>query len=141
MRFHVKRLALIALLVALPVWAGGDKVAFPGDRVELVARLYSPEGKGPFPAVVMLHGCAGMWGRDGEPNRTYEAWVKHFGQRGFVALLVDSFGPRGEKEICTQRRRAITPGRERVADAHAALRWLAAREDVRSDSIHLLGWP
>jgi dienelactone hydrolase len=54
--------------------------------------------------------------------------------------LLDSFGPRGRKEICTEGIRSIHPARDRAADAHAALAWLAARPDVRRDSIHVLGW-
>ena len=136
----MERLVALALLACLPVWAGGDKVVLPNEGLELVGRLYAPEGTGPFPAIVLLHGCNGMWTPEGEPNRNYEAWAKHFQQRGYVALLLDSFGPRGEKEICTQGIRKIHPGRERAADAQAALRWLAAREEVRRESIHLLGW-
>jgi dienelactone hydrolase len=138
--FHVERFLGMALLVCLPVWAGGAKVAVPHDGLQLAGRLYAPISKGRFPAIVLLHGCNGMWASDGEPNRNYEAWAKHFQQRGYVALLLDSFGPRGETEICTQGIRKIHPGRERAADAHAALRWLAARDDVARESIHLLGW-
>ena len=140
MRFHVKRLALVALLAAAPLWASGERVVVPNAAVELVGRLYKPTGEGPFPAVVMLHGCNGLWGSDGEPTKHYAWWAKHFQERGFMALLLDSFGPRGEKEICTQGIRKIHPSRERAGDAHAASRWLKARPDVVTESIHLLGW-
>lgn len=140
MRFHVKRLWVLALMACVPAWGDREAVTLPNDKLQLAGRLYAPDGKGPFPAIVLLHGCSGMWGRDGEPTRHYEAWARHFQKRGFVALLLDSFGPRGEKEICTQGIRKIHPARERAADAHAALAWLAARPDVRKDGIHLLGW-
>ena len=120
--------------------AGGEKVVFPGEVLEFSALLYAPEGKGPFPAIVLFHGCNGMWTPAGEANRTHEAWAQHFRQKGYVALLVDSFGPRGEKEICAQGIRKIHPGRERVADAQAPLRWLARRADIRRERVHLLGW-
>lgn len=136
----MKLFALVAMVASTAVWAGGDKVDIRGEGVELVARMYAPEGKGPFPAIVLLHGCNGLWGRDGEPTRNYETWARRFQERGYLALLVDSFGPRGEKEICTQGIRKIHPGRERVSDAQAALRWLASRSDVRKESVHLLGW-
>jgi dienelactone hydrolase len=69
-----------------------------------------------------------------------EAWAEHWRRRGFIALHVDSFGPRGQREICTQRNRAVSPERDRPLDAHAALRWLAARPDVDAARIHLQGW-
>ena len=128
------------MLLPLPLAAGGQEVRLPGPDVELVGRLYASDAKSPAPAVVLLHGCSGMWGRNGEPTRSYESWALHLQKRGFTALLLDSFGPRGEKEICTQKDRRVTPGRDRAADAYAALRWLAERPEVDPRRIHVLGW-
>lgn len=122
------------------VFASGEAVRFPGPGIELVGRLHRPEGNGPFPAIVMLHGCSGLWARNGEPTGLYEFWAKHFRERGFVTLLVDSFGSRGEKEICTQKDRRISEARDRPQDAHAALRWLAGRGEVDARSVHVMGW-
>ena len=132
--------AACLLLVSTVAFSGGEPVRFPGPGVELVGRLYPAEGAAPTPAVVLLHGCSGMWARNGEPTRNYEAWALHLQKRGFTALLVDSFGPRGEREICTQRDRRVMPGRERTRDAYAALRWLAAKPGVDPERIHVLGW-
>jgi dienelactone hydrolase len=82
-----------------------------------------------------------MWRHDlKEPNASYEAWAEHLRRHGFVALLVDSFGPRGEREICTQKDRRVTPSRDRSRDAHAALRWLAVQPGVDPKRIHVMGW-
>lgn len=122
-------------------FAGGVEVRFPGPGVELVGRYYTPaQPVARLPAVILLHGCSGMWARGGKPNASYDHWANHLANRGFAALLVDSFGPRGEKEICTQKDRSITPGRERSEDSHAALRWLARRPDIDPQRIHVLGW-
>jgi dienelactone hydrolase len=46
-----------------------EHVTFPsadGD-VTLAAALLRPEGRGPFPAAVLLHGCGGLWGNDAPP--------------------------------------------------------------------------
>ena len=140
--FHVKHLAL-ALLVGIPAFAGSasEAVRIPGPGVELVARMYLPAGVGPFPAIVMMHGCSGMWRNDGvTPTANYRSWAEHFQGRGYVALLVDSFGSRGEREICTQAVRKISEARERPRDAYAALQWLAERKDVDATRIHLMGW-
>ena len=130
------------LLVTAPAWAGGgEPVSFPGPDITLAARLYRPDGEGPFPAIVLMHGCSGLWRQDGqEPTPTYEAWAEHWRAKGYLALLVDSFGPRGQKEICTQRDRPISPARDRPRDAYASLGWLAARKDVDPGHIHLQGW-
>lgn len=140
MTFHVKHLLCVLAFFCLPAWAGGEAVTFPGAGIELKGRLYRPEGRAPFPAVVLLHGCSGMWTRSGKPLPSYEFWAEHFRNLGYVALLLDSFGPRGEREICSQNELRITPQRERASDAQAALDWLAGQVEVRRDSIHLAGW-
>ena len=147
--FHVEH-RLIGLLVLLgacaaapdlvPV-ADAGRVRFPGPGVELVGVLARPDGPGPFPAIVMLHGCSGLWTAAGDrPTPLYGFWAEHFRQRGYATLLVDSFGPRGEREICTQDPRPILETRDRAPDAHAALQWLAHRPDVDPGRISLMGW-
>ena len=145
--FHVKRLIALLLLpltgcVAVPPAAPGPggEVHFPGPGVELVGRLYLPDAPGRHPAIVLLHGCSGLWAANHEPTPMYRNWAEMLRARGFVALHVDSFGPRGQKEICTQVDRPVRPGRERAADAKAALRWLASRPDVDPNRIHVMGW-
>jgi dienelactone hydrolase len=144
MMFHVERLVLgfLALLLgscAVPP-VGSGEVRFPGPGIELRGRLYVPDVPGRHPAIVLLHGCSGLWGANGQPAPMYQHWAEMLRAQGFLALHVDSFGPRGEKEICTKVDRPIRPGRERVQDAMAALRWLAARPDVDPDRIHVMGW-
>lgn len=107
----------------------------------LKALWYEPPGSGPFPAVVLLHGCGGAYGRDGAPNARHAMWGEWLAARGYAALLVDSFTSRGLKELCTQRA-AERPLKEddRVGDARAALAWLQQRADVDARRIALLGW-
>src|SRR5262245_22234982 len=59
----------------------------PGDRIE--GRLAKPDGAGPFPAVIGLHGCAGMH------EATKQRLVDELVGRGYVLLLVDSYATRG----------------------------------------------
>lgn len=139
--FHVER---IVAGVAGMVWAAvaaGDPAVIPGAGIDLNARLYRPSGDGPFPAIVMLHGCGGLWDRQGKnPIANYRFWAEHFQKLGYVAVLVDSFGSRGQHEICTQKDRTISVSEDRPRDAYAALRWLAARKDVDAARIHVMGW-
>jgi hypothetical protein len=55
--------------------------------------LVRPEGAGPFPAVVLLHGCDGI-----QPFQ--EQWAADLADWGYVALLTDSHGPRGIGDDC-----------------------------------------
>src|SRR5499426_4638624 len=57
-----------------------------GDRIQ--GYLAKPEGAGPFPAVIGLHGCAGMLGAT--KRKLVDALVGW----GYVVLLVDSFATR-----------------------------------------------
>ncbi len=141
MRFHVERAlpCLLGLFLCTAAVAQ-EPVTLPGEGLELRGLRYRADGAQKQPAIVMLHGCSGMWRNDGKPTATYDFWARHFQGRGFTALLLDSFGPRGEKEICTQQHRAVRPDRERVADVRAALRWLSADQRVDADRVFLMGW-
>lgn len=90
-----------------------------------------PDGGGPFPAVVLLHGCSGL-------GNGFPTWTAFFREKGFAALVVDSFGPRGVTEICSDFHQVTTA--MRIADAYGALEYLAARPDVRPDRILAVGF-
>jgi len=140
-------LGLVALL-GPAARAEPQTVSFPSldgqgtkPPTQLTARLLLPEGDGPFPAIVMLHGCAGMLA--GEHLRSRDAfWARHWQEQGYAALLVDSYTPRGVASLCRTpaRERPVTAGRERTRDAYAALRWLDARGDIDRHRIALVGW-
>jgi dienelactone hydrolase len=103
--------------------------------------LVEPDGAGPFPAVIMLHGCAGMLA--GKHLRSRDAfWAEHWRAQGYVALLVDSYTPRGVASLCRTpaKDRPLTSARERTRDAYAALRWLSARPEIDSGRVALIGW-
>jgi dienelactone hydrolase len=106
----------------------------------LVGLLSRPAGSGPFPAVVMLHGCGGLYARDGQLTGRHSDWARTLSGHGFITLLVDSFTPRGLRQICTLKERPLRAGRERTQDAYGALAYLQGRPDVRGDAIGLMGW-
>ena len=51
---------LIILLEIMPATVEATPVTVPAGDITLTAELVAPQGAGPFPAVVMLHGCGGM---------------------------------------------------------------------------------
>ena len=57
------------------------------NQVRIIGYLARPQGSGPFPAVVVLHGCGGF-------HQDMIAWADRLRHWGYVALAVDSFGPR-----------------------------------------------
>jgi len=104
----------------------------PGAPVTLDGTLVRPPGDGPFPAVVELHGCGGL---DGQFFR----WARWLADRGYVALVVDSFGPRGVKGDCRSGPDE-PPITARFDDAVGALRYLQSQPYVRGDRVAALGW-
>src|SRR5258708_3798296 len=66
--------------------------ARPAGR-PLTGRLALPQGPGPFPAMIVLHGCNGL-------SQQVTDWAVRLTGWGYAALVLDSFGPRGAGDIC-----------------------------------------
>jgi dienelactone hydrolase len=133
--------AAFAALVGAGAHAAPQAVTFPGaDRLTLQGWLYAPAGEGPHRAIVALHGCAGLLDSKGMPSARHADWGERWAAAGFLALFPDSFGSRGLGPQCKVGARDARPSRERVADAEAALKFLAARPDVDAKRISLAGW-
>ena len=99
--------AVVAAAVALLVLSGcSGVITFNSHREgqRLTGVLRKPGGPGPFPAVVLMHGCGGI-----QPGN--EIWASDLTTWGYVTLLVDSFTPRGLNVRCLRRARppAVAP--------------------------------
>ena len=138
----VRALAVTIALLALTQAAAAapELVEIPEGSIRLKSYLYRPAGDGPFPAVVALHGCAGLAGRSGPVAGRYRDWGERLAAAGFVVLFPDSFGSRGLSSQCTVRERSVRTARERVADAVATRRWLQNQKWVVANRVSLLGW-
>ena len=124
---------------------GGEFVFFPGTGLplgkSLRGLLFRPEGAGPFPAVVAMHGCSGLIQTKGRMFERDLGWALELRTRGFVALFVDSFGSRGVSAGCASGNDPVAkPWAERTYDSYAALAYLQGRADVIADRIGLMGW-
>lgn len=143
-----------------------ETVRFPSAQAgtTLVGYLYRPAGAGPHPAIVLLHGRGGPYSSSvsgscaqvdgalpspchaGSLSRRHDAWGEFWASRGVLALLVDSFGPRGlghgfgRGTHGSEQRIPVSESAVRPLDALGALAWLRARPDVRGDRIALQGW-
>ncbi|HEY3065395.1 MAG TPA: dienelactone hydrolase family protein [Methylomirabilota bacterium] len=146
----VRAVAFATALVAAsaPLTSAQTSVTFPsndgdltdGRSTKLTGLLYQPSGGGRAPAIVLMHGCGGLYTSSGRLAARHEDWARRFQGLGYVALLVDSFTPRGLSEICTVKDRPLQPGRERVRDAYGALLYLQGLGAVRGDRVGLMGW-
>jgi dienelactone hydrolase len=103
----------------------------PGDGIQ--GYLAKPEGAGPFPAVIGLHGCAGM------SDTTKRKLVDELVGWGYVVLLVDSFTTRGIDHACTGGRFPDIAGKRR-SDAYGALAFLASQTFVDPQRVAAVGF-
>src|SRR4029453_15444735 len=64
-----------------------------GERGGLSGELGFSSGSGPFPAMVIAHGCNGNGAVDAAWARTLQEW-------GYAKFVIDSFSGGGLVEVC-----------------------------------------
>jgi len=133
----MKRLILVGLAVLAlvsPALAAEQTVGFKSGDETVNGFLVTPEGKGPFPAVLVIHE---WWGLDD--------WVKDqtraLAREGYVALAADLYrGKVTNKQEEAHQLMMGTPRDRALRDLRAAFNHLAGRPDVRKDRIGVIGW-
>ena len=143
MSFIARSGALGALIVALTLGlaacqTSGTVTPIAGDEtdVSLSSWLAKPDGDGPFPAVVLLHGCTGTE-RNTPHQSIWRGLNRHaqlLNENGYVTLIVDSFGPRGIVHSCRGEYAS-----DQLADAYSALDHLRSLPFVDADRIGVVG--
>jgi carboxymethylenebutenolidase len=127
--------ALAALLAAASAFAAdGKPVSYKSGDETVQGVLYAPTGKGPFPALVVVHE---YWGLND--------WVKEQASRladqGYVSLAVDLY--RGKvattPEMAHELMRGVPEDRAK-RDLHAAVEFLKSQSNVKKDRIGSIGW-
>jgi dienelactone hydrolase len=146
--------AAIAFAVPVATAATGERVVFPsldidpatGKPVMLNGLFFTPDLAGAgFPAVVVLHGCDGMYSRFAERRdrltQRHQAMADLLLAEGYAVLFPDSFNPRGRREVCTlpARDQPISQDQRRL-DVLGALDYLHLRQDIAANRIALVGW-
>jgi len=101
-----------------------------GDRIQ--GDLAKPDGAGPYPAVIGLHGCAGMH------DTTKQKLVDELVAWGYVVLLVDSYATRGIDHACTSG--AFATFLTRRPDAYGALVFLGSQTFVDPHRVAAVGF-
>ena len=120
------RLRLTVLLLTLLASAAAhaspapQQVDIPLSGGVLHAQLYKPEGEGPFPTVIALHGCGGLGGHSDPVLPRYRDWAEQLLTSGHAVLLPDSYGSRELGPQCRVKERHVKARRERVTDIAAA---------------------
>lgn len=98
--------------------------------------VVKPEGSGPFPVVLLMHGCGGR-------QPFLDTWANSVRDAGAVAVVIDSFKPRGINRamalstVCTGMRMW---GRERAGDLYAMMAWARVQPWADRERIIAAGW-
>lgn len=126
-------LAVLTLALAASSFAAEEPVKF-GKADEASGFLVTPDGKGPFPAVLVIQE---WWGLDN--------WVKDqarkLAKEGYVALAVDLYrGKVTDKQEEAHQLMMGLPEERALADLTAAVDFLSARKDVEAGAIGSVGW-
>ena len=104
----------------------------PEPGIPIWGHLSKPEGEGPFPALVLMHGCGGI-------HSSHDLWAKLLNKLGYVTLILDSFRPRNIFSVCSTFSRQASPP-VRALDAQGALHYLQELNYVNAQNIGVIGW-
>jgi len=123
------------LLFAFSAFAATSKnVSYKSGDDSVQAVLYAPDGKGPFPGIVVIHE---WWGLND--------WVKEqaakLADQGYVTLAIDLY--RGKVATTPEEAHEImrgVPEDRAKRDLHAAVEFLKAQSNVKPDRIASIGW-
>ena len=110
--------------------------AFAGDDYKFDPKspyhtLYVPEGKGPFPAILLLHASGGV-------AKVNHDWAQRLKEHGYVVFVIDSFKPRGWVDRASVGWEKATAAQ--LSDIAPAYRYLMHLPNVNPDKIGLLGF-
>jgi carboxymethylenebutenolidase len=125
----------VILLVAISSFAATSKdVSYKSGDETVQGVLYSPEGRGPFPGIVVIHE---WWGLND--------WVKEqaakLSDQGYVTLAIDLY--RGKVATTPDEAHEImrgVPEDRAKRDLHAAVEFLKSQPNVKKDRIGSIGW-
>jgi carboxymethylenebutenolidase len=125
----------IVLFLAVSSFAAdGKSVSYKSGDETVQGVLYAPRGKGPFPALVVIHE---WWGLND--------WVKDqaskLADQGYVTLAVDLY--RGKVATTPDQAHEImrgVPEDRAKRDLHAAVEFLKLQPNVKPDRIGSIGW-
>ena len=114
--------------------AGSSWISYLSGKDMVRSYLALPEGKGPFPGLIVIHE---FWGLNG--------WVKaqadEFARRGYAALAVDLYrgAVANDAEAAHELMRGLPEDRA-TRDLEAAAMYLRARSDIEGSRLASIGW-
>lgn len=131
---NAERLYMDYLVARSPAAPIAERETLIGPALQ----YFPPADKAPpWPVVMQFHGCGGMR----QPFQ--EQWARVANEEGYLAVIVDSHGPRGiarEEALETVCKGKTLIGQERAGDMLAAYGIVRRRDDVDSERIVVTAW-
>jgi dienelactone hydrolase len=166
MIFRLIAVLLFSVLAVTVARAEPETVYFRSadGRTDIAGYLFRPNAPGPRPAIVLLHGRAGPYSANYNKDcqqvarrvrspcnattlsKRHMMWGEFWAARGVIALLPDSFGPRGVAHGFGRfshgdpERDEVNEKTVRPLDAEGALTFFRTRDDIDASRIFLQGW-
>jgi carboxymethylenebutenolidase len=123
------------LLMSLSMFAAERKqVTYSSGNDKVHGMLYTPSGKGPFPAIIVIHEWWGL-------NDWVREQASKLAEQGYVALAVDLY--RGKVATSPEEAHEImrgVPEDRAKQDLDAAFTYLKSQNNVTGDRIGAIGW-
>jgi carboxymethylenebutenolidase len=126
--------ALVALFAVSVFAADGKPVSYKSGDETVEGIVYTPPGKGPFPAIIVIHEWWGL-------NDWIKDQASKLSDQGYVTLAIDLY--RGKVATTPDEAHEImrgVPEDRAKRDLHAAFEFLASQPNVKKDRIGSIGW-
>ena len=135
MKIKIAILLLAVSFAAISAFAAdGKSVSYKSGDETVQGILYTPTGKRPFPAIIVIHEWWGL-------NDWVKVEAEKLSEQGYVTLAIDLY--RGKvattPEMAHEIMRGVPEDRAK-RDLHAAFEHLAAQLNVKKDRIGSIGW-
>jgi carboxymethylenebutenolidase len=134
MKYQIALLLPLLLMSLSMFGAEGKQVTYSSGNDKVQGMLYTPYGKGPFPAIIVIHEWWGL-------NDWVKAQASKLAEQGYVALAVDLY--RGKVATSPEEAHEImrgVPEDRAKQDLDAAFTYLKSQNNVTGDRIGAIGW-
>ena len=101
-------------------------------RLEVSGEYKRPEGKGPFPAVIILQSCGGT-------TSALYGWADELNSWGYATFLVKSLEARGMR-VCQHPFSRTMMNMDVASDAYGALEHLSKKPEIDPKKIAVIGF-
>lgn len=133
----MKDLVVLALLLGLSLSAfaaTGKQVTYKSGGETVSGMLYEPSGKGPFPAIVVVHEWWGL-------NDWIKEQASNLADQGYVTLAVDLY--RGKVATSADEAHELmrgVPEDRATRDLLAASSYLRSLKNLKANKVGAIGW-